>query len=563
MEDTACKETCIGLLKPNGMAAITNGNKHPEIKPSLLQNKICPNEYLWKKIESLIDQMVSDENGIPVRNIKSFLSVIPSVFRGTDIVKWLIRNMSVDDIQEAIHLASRISSHGYLFCIDEHNMTVKNDSHTYYRFQTPCFYPSRCLLEVDSMDYAVYLCKRTMQNKQRLELVDYEAERLASLQHHHGNKWEFIYMQAEAEAKIDKKRDKLERLVLESQERAYWDLYMPAPGCVNTTEVDMKKLARAKRPKREPSRPNNFPVPSGPGGQMLYNTIESLSASEQIPRLVASSRIRIRSRKAIENLLNYTEQYSEVDLLLSAALMPATQQVTGSGDGAVPSLHVERLSATGTGGFQISRTSSASAMNMYSTNTTLAPETSNTQPDVNGDILSVLNPWICDNPEYWNGEQTLPSRRVKRWSFSIYELIRDPIGRNEFLKWLEREFSAENLRFWEACQRLKSAPLKEVPGLVEEIYAQFLAPNASELLNVDNRVGEAVRKRVCEKSSHALADRYCFEDAEDHIFQLMKSDSYCRFLRSEVYRDFFSNSKKKSKKHRSGVSISGQVNTND
>lgn len=48
---------------------------------------------------------------------------------------------------------------------------------------------------------AVYLCKRTMQNKQRLELADYEAENLARLQKMFSRKWEFIFMQAEAQAK--------------------------------------------------------------------------------------------------------------------------------------------------------------------------------------------------------------------------------------------------------------------------------------------------------------------------------------------------------------------------
>lgn len=48
---------------------------------------------------------------------------------------------------------------------------------------------------------AVYLCKRTMQNKTRLELADYEAENLARLQKLLARKWEFIYMQAEAQIK--------------------------------------------------------------------------------------------------------------------------------------------------------------------------------------------------------------------------------------------------------------------------------------------------------------------------------------------------------------------------
>ena len=41
-----------------------------------------------------------------------------------------------------------------------------------------------------------------------------------------------------------KKRDKLERKVLDSQERAFWDVHRPIPGCVNTTEIDIKKAYR-------------------------------------------------------------------------------------------------------------------------------------------------------------------------------------------------------------------------------------------------------------------------------------------------------------------------------
>lgn len=45
---------------------------------------------------------------------------------------------------------------------------------------------------------------------------------------------------------MDKKRDKVERNVLDSQERAFWDVYRPAPGCVNMSEQDIKKLLRRK-----------------------------------------------------------------------------------------------------------------------------------------------------------------------------------------------------------------------------------------------------------------------------------------------------------------------------
>lgn len=37
-------------------------------------------------------------------------------------------------------------------------------------------------------------------------------------------------------------------------------------------------------------------------------------------------------------------------------------------------------------------------------------------------------------------------KRVKRWSFSLRELLNDPIGREQFSKFLDKEFSGENLK---------------------------------------------------------------------------------------------------------------------
>ena len=156
-------------------------------------------------------------------------------------MSWIQSHYKFCQEREAVHFASLLASHGYIFPIDDHVMTVRNDHNTLYRFQTAYFWPSHCWAP-ENTDYAVYLCKRTMQNKARLQLADYEAENLARLQKMFSRKWEFIFMQAEAQAKVAKKRDKQERKILDSQERAFWDVYRPPPGQVNTTEMDIKKM---------------------------------------------------------------------------------------------------------------------------------------------------------------------------------------------------------------------------------------------------------------------------------------------------------------------------------
>ncbi|KAF9410214.1 hypothetical protein HW555_010651 [Spodoptera exigua] len=201
---------------PPGVQALMSTIPSPEESPNYL---------VYKKMEAIIEKMQDENTGVPVKTVKSFMTKIPSVFTGTDLVAWLARHLNLEETWEALHVAHLLAAHGYLFPIDDHCLTVKNDN-TYYRFQTPYFWPSN-QWEPENTDYAVYLCKRTMQNKARLELADYEAESLARLQKMFSRKWEFIFMQAEAQSKVDKKRDKLERKVLDSQERAFWDVHRP------------------------------------------------------------------------------------------------------------------------------------------------------------------------------------------------------------------------------------------------------------------------------------------------------------------------------------------------
>ena len=42
--------------------------------------------------------------GVPLRAVKSFLSRIPDVFTGEDLVQWLRKSYGVDTNDEAVHL---------------------------------------------------------------------------------------------------------------------------------------------------------------------------------------------------------------------------------------------------------------------------------------------------------------------------------------------------------------------------------------------------------------------------------------------------------------------------
>lgn len=446
-----------------------------------------PNHLVYKKMEQIVEKMQHENSGVPVRTVKSFMSKIPSVFTGSDLILWMTKNLDVEDQAEALHLGHLMAAHGYFFPIDDHMLTVKNDN-TFYRFQTPYFWPSNCW-EPENTDYAVYLCKRTMQNKTRLELADYEAESLARLQKMFSRKWEFIFMQAEAQSKVDKKRDKLERKVLDSQERAFWDVHRPMPGCVNTTELDIKKACRMN--KAAPTRS------CGVDGQSHKDQSSSNASVEALNKEITFLKQRLDRRnfkisKVAEAYINYFEQYIEYDPFF-------------------------------------------------------------TPPEV-------ANPWISDNTEMWEQDKhakEISARRVKRWAFSLQELLADPVGREHFIRFLDKEFSGENLKFWESVQELKALPQKDVQQRVSEIWAEYLAPDASCPVNVDSHSHEITKKNM----SHP--DRWSFDTAAAHVYHLMKTDSYSRYLRSDMYKDFLNGSKKKTsmKGIRSIVSFSTRKET--
>ncbi|XP_072301646.1 regulator of G-protein signaling 6-like [Eucyclogobius newberryi] len=429
-----------------------------------------PNMIVYRKIEDIVTLMQEETEGVPIRTVKSFMTKIPSVVTGADIVQWLMKTFGIEDPAEAMHIGSLIASQGYFFPISDHVLSLKDDG-TFYRFQAPYFWPSHCW-EPENTDYAIYLCKRTMQNKTRLELADYEAENLARLQRAFARKWEFIYMQAEAQVKIDRKKDKTERKILDSQERAFWDVHRPVPGCVNTTEMDIRKCRRLKNPHRVKKSVYGLSE-EGPQSQSPIHTPVHHSrkgTKEDVEKEIVFLNTQLdrhcmKMSKVAESLMVYTEQYLEYDPFV------------------------------------------------------VTPDPS--------------NPWTSDDPSYWDLEASKePSQqRVKKWGFSLEEALMDPLGQDLFLRFLESEFSSENLRFWLAVQDLKRRPQQDVAQRAQDIWAEFLAEGGPSSINLDSH--------SYERTSQNLKDpgRYSYEDAQDHIYYLMKSDSYRRFLRSNVYQD--------------------------
>uniref|UniRef100_A0A8C2XDT7 Regulator of G protein signaling 11 n=1 Tax=Cyclopterus lumpus TaxID=8103 RepID=A0A8C2XDT7_CYCLU len=125
-----------------------------------------------------------------------------------------------------------------------------------------------------------------------------------------------------------------------------------------------------------------------------------------------------------------------------------------------------------------------------------------------------------------------PTRlRVERWSFSFMELLKDIMGMREFMLYLEKEFSAENLCFWQACEDIRHGESSRILEKVEDIYKNFLAPGAARWVNIDSKTMDKTLQGL--RHPH----RFVMDDAQMHIYFLMKKDSYPRYLKSDLYKN--------------------------
>ncbi|CAG9817047.1 unnamed protein product [Phaedon cochleariae] len=258
----------------------------------------CHRPSAFDKMEGLVREMQDTEHGgVPVRSQKLFLTSIPAAFMGYDLIEWLMERLGIEE-SEALNIANQLCQYGYFFPIsDSKNLVVKDDS-SLYRFQNPYYWPWQNR-SPDNVEYAIYLAKRTLRNKQRHGLEEYELESLSNLKKNLANKWDFIMIQAEEQVKASKGLKKADKLVADSQERAYWRVHRPPPGMVGSLE------------------PCPVPTRSWNGGcRTRKRTIEDCRREVELLRN-SLSKTRVKVSQALESMVQHVEIYMEYDPLIT------------------------------------------------------------------------------------------------------------------------------------------------------------------------------------------------------------------------------------------------------
>ncbi|XP_077333995.1 regulator of G-protein signaling 12 isoform X2 [Lithobates pipiens] len=127
----------------------------------------------------------------------------------------------------------------------------------------------------------------------------------------------------------------------------------------------------------------------------------------------------------------------------------------------------------------------------------------------------------------------LGERRVASWAVSFERLLQDPIGVRYFTEFLKKEFSEENILFWQACEYFSRVPAhdkNELSYRAREIFNKFLSSKATTPVNIDSQA------QLADDILNAPHPDM-FKEQQLQIFNLMKFDSYTRFLKSHLYQE--------------------------
>uniref|UniRef100_A0A4W3JZQ8 Regulator of G-protein signaling 14 n=1 Tax=Callorhinchus milii TaxID=7868 RepID=A0A4W3JZQ8_CALMI len=123
-------------------------------------------------------------------------------------------------------------------------------------------------------------------------------------------------------------------------------------------------------------------------------------------------------------------------------------------------------------------------------------------------------------------------RAVASWAVSFERLLQDPIGVKYFTAFLKKEFSAENILFWQACESFQQIPANDSKQLAEvarKIFNTYLSSSSLSPINIDKQA--QLEEDVLNSPTSDM-----FKAQQLQIFNLMKFDSYARFAKSPLYQ---------------------------
>lgn len=139
-----------------------------------------------------------------------------------------------------------------------------------------------------------------------------------------------------------------------------------------------------------------------------------------------------------------------------------------------------------------------------------------------------------------NNIPSSPRLSPNEWQFAFDHVIYDVDGRAQFTKFLQSEYSEENILFWWAVEELKAVGVSEGRGkfesTVQEMYDTFIAAESPLAINIDHDTRTDIIGLVEGKEPSTFPENI-YERAQAHVYRLMEKDCFSRFVHTNAYKD--------------------------
>ncbi|PAV90525.1 hypothetical protein WR25_27167 isoform A [Diploscapter pachys] len=139
-----------------------------------------------------------------------------------------------------------------------------------------------------------------------------------------------------------------------------------------------------------------------------------------------------------------------------------------------------------------------------------------------------------------NGGSASPRLSPNEWQFAFDHVIGDAEGRAQFTKFLQSEYSEENILFWWAVEELKAVSASEgrpeFERTVKEMFDTFIASESPLAINIDHDTRSELVDRVENKDPSSFPENI-YERAQAHVYRLMEKDCFSRFVHTPAYKE--------------------------
>ncbi|GMT16998.1 hypothetical protein PFISCL1PPCAC_8295, partial [Pristionchus fissidentatus] len=124
------------------------------------------------------------------------------------------------------------------------------------------------------------------------------------------------------------------------------------------------------------------------------------------------------------------------------------------------------------------------------------------------------------------------------WTFAFDHVITDADGRAQFTKFLQSEYSEENILFWWAVEELRAiaGDRPEFERTVQEMFDTFIAADSPLAINIDHDTRTDIIERVQTKTSDTYPENI-YDRAQTHVYRLMEKDCFSRFVHTPAYKE--------------------------